>query len=367
MNQFLGGAALVVCVGPGGVGKTSVAAALGIAAARGGRRVCVLTVDPARRLAAALGIGLDNRPTRVPIDAPGELWAAMLDASASFGGMVDRNAPTAEFQQTVYDDPMYRVAVGSLSRSHAYAAMEWLYDAFAREAYDLVVLDTPPASVGVEMFDAPSRMLEMLEPEVFGWFIQPRRDTIVGRVLARGGSLVRKAIEALLGEGPWARLITFLGLLAQMQPGFVERSAAMSARLRRPDTKFVLVSRPESLALADLAQIAQALTERGLPIAATVWNRVPATVDDPGSLDLDAALRVLGSAAAESGELLQAAREARRSAAREHQAASAATTAFAARLGVTISVSVPELAAMIDLADLERIADALVGPMAGPA
>ena len=213
VNAVLGDAALVVCVGPGGVGKTSVSASLGIAAARAGRRVCVLTVDPARRLAAALGVGLGDHPSRVPITASGELWAAMLDAPASLAAMIDRVAPDPEFKRRMLADPMYRAGAGALSRSHAYAAMEWLHDVFERDAFDLVVLDTPPAAVGVEMFDAPGRLLALLDPKVFGWLLEPRKPGLAGRVLAGGGALVRRGAEAVMGEGPWSSLVDFLALL----------------------------------------------------------------------------------------------------------------------------------------------------------
>lgn len=362
VNTILGDAALVVCVGPGGVGKTSVSASLGIAAARAGRRVCVLTVDPARRLAAALGVGLGDHPSRVPITATGELWAAMLDAPASLAAMIDRVAPDPEFKRRMLADPMYRAGAGALSRSHAYAAMEWLHDVFERDAFDLVVLDTPPAAVGVEMFDAPGRLLALLDPKVFGWLLEPRKPGLAGRVLAGGGALVRRGAEAVMGEGPWSSLVDFLGLLARLQPGFVTRSAAMAARLRRPDTKFVLVSRPEALALADLDQIAAALIERQLPIAAAVWNRVPVDVDDPGPLDLAAVMRVLGELDERAAAVLVAARTARQLAASDRTQARARAESFAARVGVPRSFEVPEFESMADLDDLLRIATALAEP-----
>jgi anion-transporting ArsA/GET3 family ATPase len=362
VNAVLGDAALVVCVGPGGVGKTSVAASLGIAAARAGRRVCVLTVDPARRLAAALGVGLGDHPSRVPITAAGELWAAMLDAPASLAAMIDRVAPDPEFKRRMLADPMYRAGAGALSRSHAYAAMEWLHDVFEREAFDLVVLDTPPAAVGVEMFDAPGRLLALLDPKVFGWLLEPRKPGLAGRVLAGGGALVRRGAEAVMGEGPWSSLVDFLGLLARLQPGFVVRSAAMAARMRRADTRFVLVSRPDALALADLDQIAAALVERQLPIAAAVWNRVPVDVDDPAPLDPAAAAEFLGALDERAIAVLSAAREARRGAARERTQARARAHAFAGRLGIPRSFEVPEFESMADLDDLLRIATALAEP-----
>jgi anion-transporting ArsA/GET3 family ATPase len=360
VSEVLAGASLVVCVGPGGVGKTSVAASLGIAAALSGRRTCVLTIDPARRLASALGIVLGDRPTRVPIDAPGELWAAMLDAPASFAAMVDRLELDAALRTRLLEHPMYRAGAGALTRSHAYAAMEWLHDVFAREAYDLVVLDTPPAAVGVEMFDAPGRLLELLDPKVFGWLLAPSERSLLGRVVGGGGALVRKAAASLIGDGTWTSLVDFLGLLARLQPAFVERGAAMSARLRRSDTKFVLISRPEALAIADLEQIADALRERELPIAAAVWNRVPEAIDDPGPLDVEAALAELGLEGARAAALLTMARDARRSCAGDHTAARGRAHASMHRLGITDAAMIPELATMATLGDLRRIAELLV-------
>lgn len=362
VNQVLAGASLVVCVGPGGVGKTSIAASLGLAAAMSGRRTCVLTIDPARRLASALGIVLGDRPTRLAIDAPGELWAAMLDAPASFAAMVDRLDLDATLRSRLLEHPMYRAGAGALTRSHSYAAMEWLHDVFAREAYDLVVLDTPPAAVGVEMFDAPGSLLELLDPKVFGWLLAPSERSLVGRVVAGGGMLVRKAAASLVGDSTWTSLVDFLGLLARLQPAFVERSAAMSARLRRGDTKFVLVSRPEALAIADLEQITDALRERELPIAAAVWNRMPDAVDDPGPLDVEAALDELGLHGERTASLLTMARDARRTCAGDHTAARRRAQASMHRLGITDAAMIPELASMATLDDLRRIAELLVMP-----
>ena len=298
----------------------------------------------------------------MPITAAGELWAAMLDAPASLAAMIDRVAPDPEFKRRMLADPMYRAGAGALSRSHAYAAMEWLHDVFEREAFDLVVLDTPPAAVGVEMFDAPGRLLALLDPKVFGWLLEPRKPGLAGRVLAGGGALVRRGAEAVMGEGPWSSLVDFLGLLARLQPGFVVRSAAMAARMRRADTRFVLVSRPEALALADLDQIAAALIERHLPIAAAVWNRVPVDVDDPGPVDLAAAAQILGALDERAAAVLVAARGARQVAASERTRARARAHAFAGRLGIPRSFEVPEFESMADLDDLLRIATALAEP-----
>ncbi len=359
MTAMLMEAGLVVCVGPGGVGKTSVAAALALMAARAGRRTCVLTVDPARRLASALGIGLANVPTRVPLQAQGELWAAMLDAPASFAAMIERIAPNAALRDRVFEHPMYRAGAGGLSRSHAYAAMEWLHEVFAHGGYDLVVLDTPPASVGVEMFDAPARLLALLDPKVLGWLLGKGGGGVAGRVMAGGGAIARRAAQALLGEGPWADILDFLGLLLVLQPAIVERSNAMSARLRQADTRFVLVCRTDAPALDDLGQIADALAERSLPVGHAVWNRVPEAIDDPGALDVDAALASLGLDSADDAAVLRAARTARREAARIAARARTAAAQFARSRRIVHTAWVPELETTGGLDDLERIAGLL--------
>jgi anion-transporting ArsA/GET3 family ATPase len=360
LRRVIAESKLVVCVGPGGVGKTTVSAALGLAAARAGRRACVLTVDPAKRLASALGVSLGDEPSRVRVDAPGELWAAMLDAPASFAAMVERLCPEPSTRARLLEHPMYRAGAGALSQSHAYAAMEWLHDVFDREAFDLVVLDTPPAAVGVEMFDAPGRLLQLLEPKAFAWLLASPQPTLVGRVIAGGGALVRRAAESLVGDGVWSSLVDFLTLLARLQPAFVERAAAMNERLRRTDTRFVMVSRPEALAAADVEQIARALHERSLQIAAAVWNRVPAEVQDPGPLDVDAVVRRLGLGDGDAACALAAARQARRDAAAEHDRARHCAQGVMTRLQISDAVTVPELASMGALADLERIADAML-------
>ena len=173
---------LLVAVGPGGVGKTTISAAMGLEAARMGRNTLVLTIDPAKRLAQALGLtGLDDQVQEVATDelrgdgveVPGKLYAAMLDTGRSFDALMARVAPTAQARERILNNRVYRAMAGTLARSHAYIAMERLYEAMADPRFDLVILDTPPTRNAIEILDAPGVLTAFLEENVRSTLVEP--------------------------------------------------------------------------------------------------------------------------------------------------------------------------------------------------
>jgi anion-transporting ArsA/GET3 family ATPase len=182
LEALVAGRRILVCVGSGGVGKTSTAAALGLHEALAGRRVLVLTIDPARRLANALGLpSFGNEERRVPLEGiashdgagAGELWACMLDARATFDGLIQRLAPDEAARDAIYGNRIYRVIADNFAGSQEYMATERLYDAWASGAWDLIVLDTPPVKNALDFLEAPGRLARFVDRQIVRWFLTP--------------------------------------------------------------------------------------------------------------------------------------------------------------------------------------------------
>jgi anion-transporting ArsA/GET3 family ATPase len=268
---------LVVLVGPGGVGKTTLAAALAVRAAMLGRHAFVLTIDPARRLASALGIAGEaahGRHVRVPLDAlraPGVLTAAMLDPRASYDALIARIA-SDESRQAILDNRVYRAFSRTLARSHAYVAMEHLYDVLEGPSPpDLVVLDTPPLRSALDVLDAPLALARFAEHRV--------AVALAGGALGSAGAYAAGRLVGLLaGEALGEELSTFLRAFLGMRAGFAERARRID-RILRDEARFVLAMAPDATHVADARHLVVGLEERGIPMAATLGNR--AFTEDP--------------------------------------------------------------------------------------
>jgi anion-transporting ArsA/GET3 family ATPase len=270
---------LVVAVGPGGVGKTTTSAAMALAAARAGRSALVLTIDPAKRLADALGLsGLDDEIRPVPargLPPGGRLDAAMLDTRSSYDALIGRITRSEEERRRILDNRAYRAFSRTLARSHAYVAMERLHHVVAHGGYDLVVLDTPPTRSALDILDAPGRLVRFLDERVIKWFLRVPPDAA-----ARAGGPLLKALALLAGESTVVELVSFFAVLVHLREGFRHRAQATEAMLRAPSTAFVLVAAPQSTSLADAAFLRDDLAARGAPLRATIFNR--GYVAEPG-------------------------------------------------------------------------------------
>lgn len=259
---------LLVLAGPGGVGKTSLAAAAGLAAARRGRRVLVMTVDPARRLMQALGIdGLGDRPTEVPLGGPsrggrgGSLMAMQIDPKATFERLLPRIA-SPEAVDKIRRNRLYAGLVDSLPGVVEYMGVEALSEHAADPDLDLIVLDTPPAARGLDFLEAPDRMVALLENDALRWFL--RGDSLLGRALSgasRGAAAVLRLADKALGFSFLSDLAEFFHAFDGLYDGFRERSRATSAELRKG--KFLVVSSLDRSALLTAAQLAGAFTRKG--------------------------------------------------------------------------------------------------------
>ena len=274
----LDGAGVVICCGSGGVGKTTTAAALGLGAARRGERVLVLTIDPAKRLADALGLKeVGNVETRVPLPKiSGELSVAMLDTSASWDALVRRHAPDAATRDKILANPLYRNITQRFVQSHDYIAMERLYELQASAHWDRIVIDTPPSRHALDFIDAPERMADFFSSPLLRWITLPYR--VGGQRAGRLGYLAAKPFyqvaDRILGSQFLEDIAEFFLLFQTMHTGFIRRAKAVTAQLQDHATRFVVVSTVEPAPLREAEFLLSELSRRRLALGALILNRV---------------------------------------------------------------------------------------------
>jgi len=267
---------VIVCCGPGGVGKTTVAATLALLLAEENKRVCVLTVDPARRLADALGIEqAANEPTPVPGVSHGSLDALMLDAEGTFDSLIDRYASSETQSEAIKANRLYKSLATALSGTQEYMAMEKLYELTESGAYDVVVVDTPPTRNALDLLDAPRRLTSFLDNRIFRALLAPTRAYL------RAVSFATRALLSTIGSVAGAELVadavTFFQAFAGMEAGFATRAGAVHDRLRAPGTAFLLITSPRDDAIAEARFFADKLSETGVKTAGVVVNRIHPT------------------------------------------------------------------------------------------
>ena len=288
LEQLLSAKEIVVACGPGGVGKTTISASLAAtAAARLGGRVLVLTVDPARRLADALGVrGLGNVARRVPDEAfagararpKGELYAAMLDMSESWDALVRRHAPDPGTASQILANPLYRNITRRFAQGHDYIAMERLYELHEEGEYDLLVVDTPPSLSALDLLDAPGRMAEFFSSRLLRWLIVPYRSRLVNFA----SRPFYQVADRILGSQFLEDLAGFFILFQTMRDGFIARAEAVNRLLRDVRTTFVVVTTLEAVPAVEAEQLIESLRDRRLHLGLLVCNKVlPGSFSDP--------------------------------------------------------------------------------------
>ena len=269
---------VVICCGSGGVGKTTVSAALALKWACAGLRVAVLTIDPARRLADSLSIGeLSNAARAVPLDgldaAPGgRLDAMMLDAQATFDELVGRLADTPEARDRILNNRYYRFASTRLGGSHEYMAMERLLQLAEGGAYDVVVLDTPPTRHALDFLRAPDRMAGLMDQGVLSWLVMPAKRG-GWRALELGSEALTRVLKRLIGKGTIGEIADFFEAFVSVAEGMRERSLAVHDLLRSPRTRFLLVTTPAPAARAEALYFLELLSEKQMPFGGFLINR----------------------------------------------------------------------------------------------
>ena len=287
IEQLLAAKEVVVTCGSGGVGKTTTAAAAGaMAASHLGGKVLVLTVDPARRLANALGLEqFGNIETRVPqesfagagVEPRGELWAAMLDTKQSWDDLIRRHAPDDETRDSILANPLYQNITGKFVQSHDYIAMERLYEIHAAGRYDLVIVDTPPTRNAIDFLEAPDRMADFFSSKLLRWLTAPYRS----RVLNFASKPFYTVADRILGSQFLEDIAEFFLLFQTMYDGFIERSTEVARLLGDAMTTFVVVSTLEPAPAHEAEFFIDALAERDLHLGAVLLNKtLPASLRD---------------------------------------------------------------------------------------
>ncbi|MET1001620.1 MAG: ArsA-related P-loop ATPase [Acidimicrobiia bacterium] len=294
LERLLAAKEIVVFCGAGGVGKTSVAAAAALgAASQLGGKVLVLTIDPAKRLATALGLeGLGNRAHQVPpellkaagVEPRGELWAAMLDTKQSWDDLVLRHAKDEETAYRILDNRLYHSLTGRFVQSHDYIAMERLYEIHAGGEYDLIVIDTPPTRNAIDFLEAPARMAEFFGGRLLRWLTLPYR---VGgkrgnRVLSVASRPFYQMADRVLGSKVLEDIAEFFMNFQSMYDGFVQRAHAVEALLHDRRTTFAVVTTLEAAPLNEAEHFCAELVNRSFHLGALVLNKtLPDYLLDP--------------------------------------------------------------------------------------
>lgn len=287
LSPLLSSSRCLVAVGPGGVGKTSTSAALAIEAARRGQRAVVLTIDPARRLANALGlpeigsVETDVRPeafARVGLEPPaGRLTAMMLDIREAWDDVVTRYHPDPEGRERLLRNRLYHALSTALAGSQEYMAMEKLHRLSTREEDrpDIIVLDTPPATHALDFLEAPNRIVDALDNDATRWLLEPYRGRkrLSRRVFDTGSSVFVRTVARLTGVELLEELAELLGAFSAMFDGFRERARTVKALLAREDTQFLVVGSPSRVGLADVRGFVERLDERQVHVGAVIVNR----------------------------------------------------------------------------------------------
>jgi anion-transporting ArsA/GET3 family ATPase len=290
---------ICICAGSGGVGKTTTSAAIATGMAARGLKVCVLTIDPAKRLADSLGLEeLGNEARQVDpslfeqqgVEMKGELWAMMLDAKATFDELIARQAPDEESRDRVLENRIYQQISGALAGSQEYMAMEKLFELHSEGEFDLLVLDTPPTRNALDFLDAPKRLTQFIEGRSMKMFMKPTG--LAAKVAGRGTSVVLGVLKRILGFDLLSDLAEFFNAFSGMVEGFQARAKRVDKLLADPGTCFLVVCGPQSEPVNEAVYFHRKLVEAKLPFGGVIVNKVhyPAGELGEGGEDLPAAL-----------------------------------------------------------------------------
>ncbi len=285
MRSLLHNKHIIVICGSGGVGKTTLSSALALMGAMEGRRSLVLTVDPARRLAQAMGLRkLDDWARLIPssvfaragLHPASSLYAVMLDTRRTFDRIIERTAPSPAISARILANPIYDHMAGFMAGSHEYMAMEKLLEFHQSGEYELLVLDTPPTRHALDFLDAPKRMLDFLDESVFRWFLKPTiaLSRFPLKILEKGAEFHLGMLERFTGIHVLGDLAEFFGNFLGMYQGFKERAARVRNLLGSASTAFILATVPDRSDIPENQFFCQRLLEEGIPLSCVVFNQV---------------------------------------------------------------------------------------------
>jgi anion-transporting ArsA/GET3 family ATPase len=300
LDRLLEGKQVVVCAGSGGVGKTTASAAIAAGMAARGLKVCVLTIDPARRLADSLGMPeLGNEECRVGSDrlaqaglgGDGELWAMTLDAKQTFDDLIAREAPDSATRDTILANPVYRQLSNAVAGSQEFMAMEKLHELHRSGRYDLVVLDTPPTRNALDFLDAPGRLSRFVDSRSLQFFRASGRAGF--GLVGRGTGVLFSVLKRATGVDLLTDLADFFNAIGDMSDGFRDRAHEVEALLCEAGTTFLLVTSPRAAATADARFFHGKLDEAGMPFGGLIVNRVREGVEATAGPELEQELTAL--------------------------------------------------------------------------
>ncbi|HEX4110097.1 MAG TPA: ArsA family ATPase [Solirubrobacteraceae bacterium] len=288
---------ICICAGSGGVGKTTTSAAIALGLARRGRRVAVVTIDPAKRLATSLGLEeLDNEPRLVDpalleqagVPVEGELWAMMLDAKRTFDELIARLAPDERTRRDVLENRIYQELSSAVAGSQEFTAVAKLFELDRSGRFDAIVLDTPPSRSALDFLDAPTRLTQFFEGRALKVFLAPTG--LATRIVGRGASAVFSIFSKIAGVDLISDLSVFFRALGGLIDGFRERATSVSALLRDPATTFLVITSPEREPSEEAIFFHRKLREAGMPFGGLIVNRVHDQALDGHTAEQTAAL-----------------------------------------------------------------------------
>jgi anion-transporting ArsA/GET3 family ATPase len=281
LGEVLDGKEICICAGSGGVGKTTTSAAIATGMAAEGLKVCVLTIDPAKRLADSLGLKeLGNQAKRVDpklfekqgVEMKGELWAMMLDPKQTFDELIARQAPDEESRERVLNNRIYQQISGALAGSQEYMAMEKLFELHTEGDFDLLVLDTPPTRNALDFLDAPKRLTQFIEGKSLRVFMKPTG--LAAKVTGRGVSVALSVFKRIVGFDLLADLAEFFNAFSGMVDGFQARAKRVNKLLADPSTCFLVVCGPQGEPVDEAVYFHRKLVEAKLPFGGVIVNKV---------------------------------------------------------------------------------------------
>ncbi|HVX32678.1 MAG TPA: ArsA-related P-loop ATPase [Solirubrobacterales bacterium] len=281
LADVLEGKEVVICAGSGGVGKTTTSAAIAAGLAARGLKVCVLTIDPAKRLADSLGLEeLGNDARRVDprlleregVEITGELWAMQLDPKQTFDELIARQAPDEESRDRVLNNPIYQQISGALAGSQEYMAMEKLFELHTEGDFDTLVLDTPPSRNALDFLEAPRRLTQFIEGRSLKVFMKPTG--LAAKVAGRGATVALSVMKRIVGFDLIADLAEFFNAFSGMVDGFQARAKRVNKLLAAPTTCFLVVCGPQGEPIDEAVYFHRKLVEAKLPFGGVIVNKV---------------------------------------------------------------------------------------------
>lgn len=290
MWQHINDLQVVVTVGAGGVGKTTIAAAIGLYAALQGKKVMVVTIDPAMRLATALGIeSIGGKPLTIDLkplhkSCTGSLDIMMLDSTEVFRSLIQRNISNLETQHKILSNSFFKKFTEAMAGTQEHAAIEKLYELVESAAYDMIILDTPPSGHAIEFLNSPTRLLNVLDDTVLKWLVKPASSGL--SMISFGGKYISKVLSLFAGAEMLVDLTEFIVLLSDQLAGFRERAASVERLLKDNATGYIAIASPERHAIEGAIMFEHVLTEQGYSFRSTIINRVWEIPEHPLTKDL---------------------------------------------------------------------------------